>query len=150
MAEEAGIATISLGNAAERMAHIKPPRALLVDGEPPVVEFPDEVTVRYTWQKPNPHFISSLAGARPLYIYRPAHYLKRFHNLHTDEQTLASRVSDAKARDWLARVFQHEIDHLNGVLYTDRLKDPTKLAFLEEYERYLLPVQADEVGTMED
>ena len=30
MAEEAGIATISLGNAAERMAHIKPPRALLV------------------------------------------------------------------------------------------------------------------------
>jgi peptide deformylase len=24
-----------------------------------------------------------------------------------------------KARDWLARVFQHEIDHLDGVLYTD-------------------------------
>lgn len=30
MAEEAGICTISMGNAAERMAHIKPPRALLV------------------------------------------------------------------------------------------------------------------------
>ena len=28
--EEAGIATISLGNAADRMAHIKPPRARLV------------------------------------------------------------------------------------------------------------------------
>ena len=25
---------------------------------------------------------------------------------------------------YLARVFQHEIDHLNGVLYTDRLTDP--------------------------
>jgi peptide deformylase len=24
-----------------------------------------------------------------------------------------------KAKGWLARVFQHEIDHLNGVLYTD-------------------------------
>lgn len=24
-----------------------------------------------------------------------------------------------KARDWLARVFQHEIDHLDGQLYTD-------------------------------
>ena len=24
-----------------------------------------------------------------------------------------------KARDWLARVFQHEIDHLDGVLFTD-------------------------------
>lgn len=25
-----------------------------------------------------------------------------------------------KAKDWLARIFQHEIDHLDGVLYTDR------------------------------
>jgi D-proline reductase (dithiol) PrdB len=30
MAEEAGIPTISMGNAADRMAHIKPPRAVLV------------------------------------------------------------------------------------------------------------------------
>ena len=30
MAEEAGIATISLGNAPDRMVHNKPPRALLV------------------------------------------------------------------------------------------------------------------------
>jgi peptide deformylase len=25
-----------------------------------------------------------------------------------------------KAEDWLARIFQHEIDHLNGILFTDR------------------------------
>lgn len=25
-----------------------------------------------------------------------------------------------KAKGWLARIFQHEVDHLNGVLYTDR------------------------------
>jgi len=25
-----------------------------------------------------------------------------------------------KARGWLARVFQHEIDHLEGILFTDR------------------------------
>ena len=25
-----------------------------------------------------------------------------------------------KANGWLARIFQHEIDHLNGVLFTDR------------------------------
>jgi D-proline reductase (dithiol) PrdB len=30
MAEEAGIPTISMGNMADRMGHIKPPRALLV------------------------------------------------------------------------------------------------------------------------
>lgn len=28
-----------------------------------------------------------------------------------------------KARDWLARVFQHEIDHLDGRLYIDIAKD---------------------------
>jgi len=25
-----------------------------------------------------------------------------------------------KLRGWVARIFQHEIDHLNGILYTDR------------------------------
>jgi peptide deformylase len=24
-----------------------------------------------------------------------------------------------KAEGWLARIFQHEIDHINGVLFTD-------------------------------
>lgn len=27
-----------------------------------------------------------------------------------------------KAKGWLARIFQHEIDHLEGVLFTDRAK----------------------------
>jgi len=25
-----------------------------------------------------------------------------------------------KAKDWIARIFQHEIDHLDGILFTDR------------------------------
>jgi hypothetical protein len=48
MAEEAGFPTISMGNAADRMAHIKPPRALLVKfargsmfGEPGKRETPE-------------------------------------------------------------------------------------------------------------
>lgn len=28
-----------------------------------------------------------------------------------------------KLRGWLARIFQHEIDHLNGILFTDRATD---------------------------
>ena len=34
----------------------------------------------------------------------------------------------------LARAFQHEIDHLDGVLYVDRLSGPDKLFRLEEME----------------
>ncbi len=32
-----------------------------------------------------------------------------------------------KAKDLLARVIQHEIDHLHGVLYIDRIESPDKL-----------------------
>jgi peptide deformylase len=32
-----------------------------------------------------------------------------------------------KAKGWLARIFQHEIDHLNGVLFTDRAERVWKL-----------------------
>jgi peptide deformylase len=32
-----------------------------------------------------------------------------------------------EAEGWLARVFQHEMDHLDGVLFTDRISDPEKI-----------------------
>jgi peptide deformylase len=32
-----------------------------------------------------------------------------------------------RARDYLARIFQHEIDHLNGLLFIDRVTDPAKI-----------------------
>ena len=31
-----------------------------------------------------------------------------------------------EAEGWFARIFQHEFDHLNGILYVDRLVDPWK------------------------
>jgi peptide deformylase len=38
-----------------------------------------------------------------------------------------------QAEEWLARVFQHEIDHLDGVLFIDRA-DPESLHWLTEEE----------------
>jgi len=43
-----------------------------------------------------------------------------------------------KAEGFLATVLQHELDHLFGVLYVDRIKDMTKLVFQEEYEQFFL------------
>lgn len=37
------------------------------------------------------------------------------------------------AEEWLARVFQHEMDHLDGVLFIDRA-DPTSLHWLTDEE----------------
>ncbi|MFF1633017.1 peptide deformylase [Leifsonia sp. NPDC058248] len=31
---------------------------------------------------------------------------------------------EVRAEGWLARIFQHEFDHLDGVLYVDRLRHP--------------------------
>lgn len=39
-----------------------------------------------------------------------------------------------RLRDWDARIFQHEIDHLNGVLFIDRLTAPENLWTEEEYQ----------------
>ena len=76
------------------------PKALLIDGEPPTVEFIDETTLRYSWSNPNPFFLPALAGARPLYIYRPAHYLKRFHVNYSDPEVLEALAAEAKANGW--------------------------------------------------
>lgn len=79
-----------------------PPSEMLVHGKPPRFEVVDARTVRFTWDEPNPDFLPALAGASPLYIYRPAHYLKRFHARYADPERLARRVSRAGARNWAA------------------------------------------------
>lgn len=38
-----------------------------------------------------------------------------------------------KPKDWLARIFQHEIDHLNGILFTEIASEVTELGENEEY-----------------
>jgi peptide deformylase len=39
-----------------------------------------------------------------------------------------------KAYDYLARIFQHEIDHLDGVLFIDRVADPSQIHKVTEEE----------------
>jgi len=40
------------------------------------------------------------------------------------------------AHDFPARVIQHETDHLDGVLFFDRMRSFDSLTFLEEYSRF--------------
>jgi peptide deformylase len=46
---------------------------------------------------------------------------------------------------FLATVFQHEFDHLDGRLYIDRLADTRLLAFEEEFTRYLAPRESADI-----
>lgn len=43
---------------------------------------------------------------------------------------------EVASRDFPARVIQHETDHLNGVLFFDRMRSFETLAFYDEYARY--------------
>lgn len=76
-----------------------PPSDLLVQGEAPRVEFLDRATVRYAWSRPHPDFLPRMAGASPLFIFRPAHYLKQFHKKYAKKPF---EGDGASKRGWAA------------------------------------------------
>jgi len=43
---------------------------------------------------------------------------------------------ELSAHDFPARVIQHETDHLDGVLFFDRMQSLVSMTFLDEYARY--------------
>jgi peptide/nickel transport system substrate-binding protein len=84
----------------KRTSPAGPPRLMLSDGQPPSFEMLDETTVRYTWPKANPFFLPRLAGASPLFIYRPAHYLKHYHGKYADPKVLKKLLRKHRTRSW--------------------------------------------------
>ncbi len=73
----------------------------------------------------------SVPGLRG-FVRRPQHIKVRYLDLNGDEFEL-------ELQGFLATVFQHEFDHLDGRLYIDRLEDSALLSFEEEFVRYLEP-----------
>jgi peptide deformylase len=47
------------------------------------------------------------------------------------------RSLDYVASGFEARIVQHEFDHLNGVVFLDRMRDFHSLAYTDEWERYM-------------
>jgi peptide deformylase len=46
--------------------------------------------------------------------------VERFSTIHIKGQNRRGQPMKVKAEGWLARIFQHEIDHINGVVFPDR------------------------------
>jgi peptide deformylase len=51
---------------------------------------------------------------------------------------------DLVAKDFFARVLQHEVDHLRGFVYLDRMKDLSTLTHLAEWNKHWLGVAEQE------
>ncbi len=68
----------------------------------------------------------SVPGMRGV-VSRPRRILYRAFDEH-------GTAIEREAQGFHARVFQHEFDHLNGVLYPDRITDFSRFGFIEELE----------------
>lgn len=63
-------------------------------------------------------------------------FVERPRKIQIDYLNEKAEEVSIEASDFLATVFQHEIDHLNGILYVDKITDMTKLSFNEEYVKF--------------
>ena len=99
-----------------------------VSGQPltvcinPTIEVLDESAEGY-WEG-----CLSVPGLRG-FVERPQKIRVEYTDLRGDQH-------DITAEGFLATVFQHEFDHLDGRLYVDHITDPSRFAFEEEYARY--------------
>jgi peptide deformylase len=59
-------------------------------------------------------------------------------------QDVHGRPQRIRAYDYLARIFQHEIDHLDGTLFIDRIADPTKIRKVTAVDAAKLDAEAAE------
>lgn len=84
----------------KKLSPLGPRKKLLVGKELPEFRVLDERTVRYTWSRPNPFFLAGLANAAPLFIYRPAHYMKKFHIRYTDAGKLKEMAKKERHVNW--------------------------------------------------
>ena len=92
------------------LSPVGPPKIMTINGELPIFEVINRYKFRYTWKRPNPDFLPRLASASPLYIYRPAHYMRQFHEKYTDRDILKKTVKKSKQRNWAA--LHNKMDNL--------------------------------------
>lgn len=62
----------------------------------------------------------------------PRHHALRAHGIDRHGKVVDERVEGLEAR-----ILQHEFDHLNGIVFLDRMRDLRSLAYTEEWADYL-------------
>lgn len=116
--------------------------ALLANGKPPKFEVIDDLTVRYTWEDPNPLFLPALAATRPLDIYSASAYLKQFHQKYADPTKLAAEIAKEKVKDWtrlqirMGRSYRFENPYLPTLQPWTNRTDPPANRYVFERNPY--------------
>lgn len=68
----------------------------------------------------------------------------RFERIRYRGRTLTGDRIEREAAGFHARVVQHEVDHLDGILYLDRMHDLKFLTYDEEFHHFLEPAAEPE------
>lgn len=63
-------------------------------------------------------------------------YVERPQHIRVDYTDQEGHPASLEAHGFLATVFQHEFDHLDGILYVDRIEDMSRFSFEEEYIQF--------------
>lgn len=74
-------------------------------------------------------------------------FVRRPQHIQVSATDMDGEPINLELTGFLATVFQHEFDHLDGTLYVDRIDDLSLLAFDEEFERYTLEPQQTDPGS---
>lgn len=75
--------------------------------------------------------------------------VKRFEKITVKAQNLEGKEIEFEAQEWFARVIQHEIDHLNGILFIDHLSS-LKRALYNKKRKKQLKAEAEQKAVSGD
>ncbi len=64
----------------------------------------------------------------------------RFTDVRLQYHDRDGRRTELTAKEFFARVVQHETDHLHGIVYVDRMRDLSTLTHLAEWKKFWLGV----------
>jgi len=76
-----------------------------------------------------------------LSIPGPYHPTTRYRTIRCRGLDVKGKPQDLVGEGLVARIFQHETDHLNGMLYIDRLDDEGRKAVLADLRRFELGLE---------
>ncbi len=62
----------------------------------------------------------------------------RYHRVKVKARLVDGKKVSITADGFHARVLQHETDHLDGIVYLDRMTSPKSLCYEEEWEKFIL------------
>lgn len=61
----------------------------------------------------------------------------RYRQIEVEYITQQGETKQEILTDFVARIFQHELDHLDGIVFTDRISDPADLYTEAEYRQLI-------------